>query len=73
MAWQLPQVQTVYECYVTVIAIFYYNRLVHVILTILPAMRMGLSCSWKQLFAVCSTTERNRSHSNEDRHANRLH
>jgi len=28
-----------------------------VILTIFPAVRMGLSCSWKQLFAVRSTTE----------------
>jgi len=28
-----------------------------VILTIFPAVRMGLSCSWKQLFAVGSTTE----------------
>ena len=55
--WQLPRVQTVYGCYVTVIAIFHYNRLVHVILTIFPAVRMGLSCSWKQLFAVGSTTE----------------
>ena len=35
----------------------HYNSLVHVILTIFPAMRMGLSCSWKQLFAVGSTTE----------------
>ena len=25
--------------------------------TIFPAVRMGLSCSWKQLFAVHSTTE----------------
>jgi len=40
-----------------VIAIFHYNRLVHVILTIFPAVRTGLSCLWKQLFAVRSTTE----------------
>ena len=40
-----------------VIAKFHYNRLVHVILTIFPAVRKGLSCSWKQLFAVRSTTE----------------
>ena len=32
--------------------IFHSNSLVHVILTIFPAVRMGLSCSWKQLFAV---------------------
>ena len=57
IAWQLPRVQTVYGCYVTVIAIFHYNRLVQVILTNFPAVRMGLSCSWKQLFAVRSTTE----------------
>ena len=56
-AWQLPRVQTVYGCYVMVIAIFHYKTLVHVILTIFPALRMGLSCSWKQLFAVRSTTE----------------
>jgi len=56
-AWQLPRVQTVYGCYVTVNAIFHYNTLVHVILTIFPAVRMGLSFSWKQLFAVRSTTE----------------
>jgi len=30
---------------------------VHKILTIFPAVRMVLSCSWKQLFAVGSTTE----------------
>ena len=30
--------------------------LVHVI-QFFPAERMGLSCSWKQLFAVSSTTE----------------
>jgi len=57
MAWQLPQVQTVYGCYVTVIAIYHHNRLVHVILTIFPAVRMELSCLWKQLLAVRSTTE----------------
>ena len=28
-----------------------------VILTIFPAVRMGLSCTWKQLFAVASATE----------------
>jgi len=33
------------------------NCLVHVILAIFPAGRMGLSCSWKQLFAVGSTSE----------------
>ena len=33
----------------------------HVIL--FPAVRMGLSCSWKQLFAVRSTTEVNTSRS----------
>ena len=33
------------------------TRLARVILTIFPAARMGLSCSWKQLFAVGSTTE----------------
>jgi len=38
MAWQLLRVQTVYSCYVMVIAIFHYNRLVHVILTIFPAV-----------------------------------
>ena len=56
-AWQLSRVQTVYGCYVMVIAIFHYNILVHVILTIFPAVRMGLSCTWKQLFAARSTTE----------------
>ena len=56
-AWQLPRVQTVYGCYVMVIAIFHYNILVHVILTIFPAVRLGLSCTWKQLFAARSTTE----------------
>ena len=56
-AWQLPRVQTVYGCDVMVIAKFHYNRLVHVMLTIFPAVRMELSCSWKQLFAVRSTTE----------------
>jgi len=55
--WQLPRVQTVYGCDITVIARFHSNSLVHVILTIFPAVRMGLSCSWKQLFAVGSTTE----------------
>jgi len=38
-AWQLLRVQTVYGCYVTVIAIFHYNRLVHVILTIFYQLR----------------------------------
>jgi len=57
MAWQLPLVQTVYGCNVTVIAIFCSDSLVHVILIIFPAVRMGLSCSWNQLFAVGSTTE----------------
>jgi len=44
MAWQLLRVQTVYGYDVTVIAIFHSNSLVHVILTIFPAVRMGLSC-----------------------------
>jgi len=39
------------------------------ILKIFPAMRMGLSCSWRQLFAVGSTTEVNRSRSKKDHHA----
>ena len=30
---------------------------VHVILMILPAVRTGLSCSWKQMFAAVSTIE----------------
>jgi len=34
-----------------------HTSLARVILTIFPAVRMGLSCSWKQLFAVGSTTE----------------
>jgi len=34
-----------------------YGLLVHVILTIFPAMRMRHSCLRKQLFAVGSTTE----------------
>jgi len=33
------------------------TRLVHVILAIFQAVRTGLSCSWKQLFAVGSNTE----------------
>jgi len=54
MAWQLPRVQTVYGCYVAVISLQQtsardtYN---------FPAVRMGLSCLWKQLFVVRSITE----------------
>jgi len=33
---------------------------VQVILTIFPAVRMGLSCSWKQLFAGIKWKERHR-------------
>jgi len=31
------------------------TELMHVILTIFRAVRVGLSCSWKQLFAIGST------------------
>jgi len=61
MTVQLLRVQTVYRCIIMVIAVSHstshYTGLVHMIFTILSAMRMGLSCSWKQLFAVGSTTE----------------
>ena len=59
MAWQLPRVQTVYRCNVTVIAISHSTSQYWISAcdTIFPAVRMGLSCSRKQLFAVGSTTE----------------
>ena len=59
MAWQLWQVQAVHGCNVTAFAIFQpvNTRIMHMIITIFPAMRIGLSWSWKQLFAVGSTTE----------------
>jgi len=40
------------NCIQTAIAISHSNSLVHVILTTFPVVRMGLSCLWKQLFAV---------------------
>ena len=59
MAWQLWRVQAVHGCNVTAFAILQplNTRLTHMIITIFPAMRIGLSWSWKQLFAVGSTTE----------------
>ena len=58
MAWQLPgvRVQTVYGCDVTALQYAFQKSSARDI-TIFPAVRMGLSCSWKQLLAVGSTTE----------------
>jgi len=58
-AWQLLRVQTVYRCNVTAISHSSgeYWISVHVILMILPAVRTGLSCSRKQMFAAVSTIE----------------
>jgi len=41
MVGQLPQVQTVYKCNVTAIAISHSTRLVHVILTIFKLWEWG--------------------------------